>query len=66
MNEQILQAITELISQGGKTAYLWIVFHYGTIMLKFVVGAGLVIYALKHFIKIIRWGLEMDKHNGQR
>jgi len=58
MNEQMLEAIIQLVRDGGQSAVYIVIFYYGLSFAKFVVGMGILGYAISKLWKILKYGID--------
>lgn len=60
MNDEIVKAITELISQGGKAAILWIVLYQIVKVMSYACWVFITVYVMKTIKRIIEICAEHD------
>lgn len=60
MNEQMFEAVLELVRNGGRAAIGIVVIHYVIGLIKFVLGMGVIGYAVSKLYKIIRYAIDAD------
>lgn len=58
MNEQMFEAILQLVKEGGQAAFYIVAAHYIIGLAKFVLGMGILGYAISKIYSIIKYDID--------
>ena len=62
MNEQMFEAVLQLVKEGGRAGTYIVIAHYVIGLGKFVIGMGLLGYVVSKLYDIIKYGIDKSKN----